>query len=247
VGGVVDIIIEVLLSVRSWSNPIPRRGSSAVFSGTQDGSGGCVPFGDDLGDDRCLAKAFRLVEAFGEDCCLINEVRLGDAGFELAAPSDVTFCIPFRKGTSKASIDLCPRLNRLLCPFVLPFANMAGSAPPLLLPLRVTKRLDPGMREKEFFFLCPFIPPELDALAPVPVDQSSAVGSSAIGMDVILLDGEEAIVGECSWFLPRRKVLKAPSHFLRGGVPHGVEVAIITESELFTLGSCGQDVDPSMK
>jgi hypothetical protein len=46
--------------------------------------------------------------------------------------------------------------------------------------LRETKRLDPGISEKEDFFLVafisPLIPEELDKLALVPVDKSSAIG-----------------------------------------------------------------------
>jgi hypothetical protein len=123
---------------------------------------------------------------------------------------------------------------------------MEGSALPLLLPLRETKRLDPGISEKEDFFLVafisPLIPEELDKLALVPVDKSSA-----IGMDPPpLLHWEDDNVGEWSGFFPRRNILNAPSHLLRGGVPHG-DGAIITESELVTLWwRDKQEVDPSM-
>ena len=111
----------------------------------------------------------------------------------------------------------------------------------LLLPLRETKRLDPGMSEKEDFFFVPFIPVELEALAPVPVEISSV-----IGMEATLLDGEDDNVGECCVFFPRRNTLNAPSHRLRGGVPHGDGGAIITESELALVLRDEQDADPSM-
>ena len=58
----------------------------------------------------------------------------------------------------------------------------------LFIMFRETKRLDPGISEKEDFFLVPF--PEL-TLALVPVDASSATCT-----DTMLLDGEDDRVGE---------------------------------------------------
>ena len=134
----------------------------------------------------------------------------------------------------------------LRCPLLPPFENMEGIAPPLLLPLRETNRLDPGISEKEDFFLFAFIPPlmpeELDKLALVPVDRSSTTGMDPPP----LLHGEDDNVGDvCSGFFPRRNILNAPSHRLRGGVPHG-DGAIITESELESFSSDKQDGDPLM-
>ena len=129
---------------------------------------------------------------------------------------------------------------------------MEESALLLFIPLRETKRLDPGISEKEDFFLVPFIPiPELAPLAPlaaVPVDSSSAI---PVGVDVvILLDGDEDKVGECACvcvcvfvcvfcgFFPLRNKLKAPSHRFRGGVPQGELGGIITSKSVVAVACC---------
>ena len=103
------------------------------------------------------------------------------------------------------------------------------------------------MSEKEDFFLAPFVPPpikeeEVDALPAVPVDKSSAIGMDA----ALQVDGEDDNVGEFCGSFPRRNLLKAPSHRLRGGVPHGDDVAIITESELPPVFTDEQEVDLSI-
>ena len=65
---------------RSPGTPIPRKAPSEV-------EGGCVDTGDDGGDSRSrLSKAF----------------RFGETGLDFA----FAFSDPFRKGTSRASIDL---------------------------------------------------------------------------------------------------------------------------------------------
>ena len=102
------------------------------------------------------------------------------------------------------------------------------------------------MSENEDFFLVPFIPPpaptELEPLAAVPVDKSSVTGFD------VALDGDDDNVGEFSGFFPRRNLLNAPSHFFRGGVPHGVDVAvaIINAFELEPDFIDKQDVDSPM-
>jgi len=129
-----------------------------------------------------------------------------------------------------------------------PFENTEGIILLLLLlelPLRETRRLDPGMSLNEDFFLVALvepIPEELEALAPVPVDKSSAICID----ELTLLDGEVDKVGDCCTLFPRRNELKAPSHRFRGGVPHGDGVSIITESELAPVFTDEQEVGPSI-
>lgn len=79
----------------SLCNPIPRRGSVAVDSGTEDGK---ICTADDA---RRLVMEFRFGEE--ESACVL---------FELATAFDFAFSNPFLNGTSNSSIDLCPRLNR---------------------------------------------------------------------------------------------------------------------------------------
>ena len=97
------------------------------------------------------------------------------------------------------------------------------------------------MSEKEDFFLDPFVPPpipeELEALPTVPVDKTDTE---------LPVDGEDDSVGEFCGSFPRRNLLKAPSHRLRGGVPHGEDVAIITESELAPVLTDEQEFDLSI-
>ena len=75
-----------MLSRRSCSlcNPIPQKPPSEV-------EGGSVATGDGRGDDRSRRS---------------KVVRLGEAGLELVPAFDFAFSDPFRKGISKASIDL---------------------------------------------------------------------------------------------------------------------------------------------
>lgn len=143
-----------------------------------------------------------------------KELLLGEFGFELADPLDLDRSEPLRNGISKSSIEF----------WLLEYTAL--SAPPLLkllFPMRETNRFDPGMIEKEDFFLDAFSPTELDALPTVPVDKSSAVG-----VEVVLV-GEEDNDGEFSPFLFFRNFFKPPSHRFRVGVPTGADgAAVIT-------------------
>mmetsp|Transcript_5048 Transcript_5048/g.12399 ORF Transcript_5048/g.12399 Transcript_5048/m.12399 type:complete len:242 (+) Transcript_5048:107-832(+) len=173
----------------------------------------------------------------GADRCRLVKVCLGEppSGLQHGRAEDLDLSSPFRNGMSSASIDLCPRLIRLLLLLPLPFENTDEREPVLPDKLRETKRLDPGISENDDFFLVPFVPaPIVEWLAPLPVVPVDI--SSATGTDVILLDGDDDSVGECGGFLPRRKTLKAPSHRFRGGVSQGDGGAIIGLSNSFSRG-----------